>query len=76
MNMALRFSKLPTPRICNSCSKVAKYQFTAGIHNLILCYDCCRELMNLIRIGTEGDYKVVEIDEMHMQEVSHDDSRN
>lgn len=69
--MALRFSKLPSPRICNNCSKVAKYQIVAGIHNLLLCYDCSRELMNLVRIGTEGDYSVVEIDEMHMQEVSH-----
>lgn len=57
--MALRFSKLPSPRICNSCSKVAKYEIRAGIHNLILCYDCCRELMDLVRIGTEGDYKEV-----------------
>lgn len=70
--MALRFSKLESPRICNSCSKVAKYEVRAGIHTIVLCYDCCRELMNLIRVGTEGDYKVVQIDEMHMQEVSHD----
>ena len=70
--MALRFSKLPLPRICNSCSKVAKYQITAGIHDLILCYDCSHELMDLVRIGTGGDYRVVQIDEMHMQEVSHD----
>lgn len=70
--MALKFSKLPTPRICNSCSKVAKYSVQAGIHTIVLCYDCCREMMNLIRVGTEGDYKAVMIDEMHMQEVSHD----
>lgn len=70
--MALRFSKLSSPRICNSCSKVAKYEVRAGIHNLILCYDCCREMMDLIRVGTEGDYNAVMVDEMHMQEVSHD----
>lgn len=72
MSMALRFSKLPSPRICNSCSKVAKYQVTAGIHSIVLCYDCCREIMNLIRVGTEGDYQMVEMDELHMKEVSHD----
>lgn len=70
--MALKFSKLPSPRICNNCSKVAKYSIQAGIHTIVVCYDCCRELMDLIRIGTEGDYKVVMTDEMHMQEVSHD----
>lgn len=73
--MALRFSKLPSPRICNSCSKVAKYEIRVGIHNLILCYDCSRELMNLIRRGAEGDYQTVMINEMHMKEVSHDDIR-
>ena len=73
--MALKFSKLPSPRICNSCPKVAKYSIQAGIHNLVLCYDCCRELIDLIRIGTEGDYQAVMIDEMHMKEVSHDDIR-
>lgn len=72
MSTGLRFSKLPSVRICNGCAKVAKYSVQAGTHTLILCYDCCRELMNLIRIGTEGDYEVVETDEMHMQEVSHD----
>lgn len=70
MNTGLRFSKLPSVRICNNCAKVAKYEVRAGIHNLVLCYDCCREIMNLIRIGTEGDYKMVEYD--HMKEVSHD----
>ena len=73
--MALKFSKLPSPRICNGCAKVAKYEIRAGIHNLILCYDCSRELMDLIRIGTEGDYQAVMIDEMHMKEISHDDIR-
>lgn len=57
--MALRFSKLLSPRICNSCSKVAKYEIRAGIHSIVVCYDCCREIMNLVRIGTEGDYKEV-----------------
>lgn len=70
--MALKFSKLPSPRICNSCSKVAKYSVQAGIHTIVLCYGCCRQLMDLIRMGTEGGYKAVMIDEMHMQEVSHD----
>lgn len=73
--MALKFSKLPSPRICNSCPKVAKYEIRAGIHNLILCYDCSRELMNLICRGTEGDYQTVMMNEMHMKEVSHDDIR-
>ena len=71
MSTGLRFSKLPTVRICNNCAKVAVYEVRAGIHNLILCYDCCRQLMDLIRMGTEGDYKMVECDELHMQEVSH-----
>lgn len=70
--MALKFSKTQYPGICNSCSKVAKYYVQAGIHRLLLCYDCCRELMDLIRIGTEGNYNAVMVDEMHMQEVSHD----
>ena len=70
--MALRFSKAQYPGVCNNCAKVAKYYVQAGIHRLLLCYNCCRELMDLIRIGTEGDYKMVEIDEMHMKEVSHD----
>lgn len=70
MNTGLRFSKLSSPRICNSCSKVAVYELAAGIHNLILCYDCCRQLADLIRVGTEGDYRMVEYD--HMKEVSHD----
>lgn len=69
--MALRFSKLQSPRICNNCAKVAKYELRAGIHVMVLCYDCCREMMSLIKIGTEGDYKMVECDELHMQEVSH-----
>lgn len=69
MSMALKFSKLPSPRICNSCSKVAKYEIRAGIHNLILCYDCCREMMDMIRIDEQ---KASMVDEMHMQEVSHD----
>lgn len=73
--MALKFSKCQHPGICNSCPKAAKYEIRAGIHNLILCYDCSRELMNLIRRGTEGDYQTVMIDEMHMKEVSHDDIR-
>ena len=69
MNTGLRFSKLPSVRICNNCAKVATYELRAGIHNLILCYDCCRELANLIKIGTEGNYQMVEYD--HMKEVSH-----
>ena len=73
--MALRFSKCQYPGICNGCAKVAKYSIRAGIHNLILCYDCSRELMNLICRGTEGDYQTVVINEMHMKEVSHDDIR-
>lgn len=73
--MALRFSKLPSPRICNSCPKVAKYEIRVGVHNLILCYDCSRALMNLIRRGTEGDYQTAMINEMHMKEVSYDDIR-
>lgn len=69
--MALKFSKLPSPRICNSCSKVAKYQIVAGIHSIVVCYDCCRELMSLVHSGIEcADIKMVEYD--HMQEVSHD----
>lgn len=71
--MALKFSKCQHPGICNGCAKVAKYNIQAGIHRLQLCYDCSRELMNLVRIGTEGDYQTVMIDEMHMKEVSHDD---
>lgn len=72
--MALKFSKCQHPGICNSCPKVAKYSIQAGIHRLLLCYDCSRELMNLIRRGTEAQ-KAVMIDEMHMKEVSHDDIR-
>lgn len=73
--MALRFSKCQYPGICNSCPKTAKYYIQAGIHRLLLCYDCSCELINLIRRGTEGDYQTVMIDEMHMKEVSHDDIR-
>lgn len=72
MNSGLRFSRLETVRICNNCAKVAVYEARAGIHNLILCYDCCRELANLIKTGTECvDIRMVEVDEMHMKEVSH-----
>lgn len=73
--MALKFSKCQHPGICNSCPKTAKYYIQAGTHRLLLCYDCSRELMNLIRRGTEGNYQTVMIDEMHMKEVSHDDIR-
>ena len=68
--MALRFSKLPSVRICNNCAKVAKYEIRAGIHVIILCYECARELIGLVKTGTEGDYQMVEYD--HMKEVSHD----
>ena len=68
--MALRFSKLPSPRICNSCAKVANYELAAGIHNLILCKDCAQSLGTLIEMGTDGHMDMVEYD--HMKEVSHD----
>lgn len=70
MSTGLRFSRLRQPRICNNCAKVAKYELAAGVHNLILCYDCCRQLADLIKVGTEGNYQMVEYD--HMKEVSHD----
>lgn len=69
MNTGLRFSKLQSPRICNNCAKVAKYELRAGIHNLILCYDCAHELMLMMRVMTEPEMGV---NEQHMQEVSHD----
>ena len=69
--MGLRFSKLETARICNSCASVAKYELRAGVHNLILCPNCVKELQGLIKTGTEcADIKIVEYD--HMQEVSHE----
>lgn len=73
MNTGLRFSRLETARICNNCTHVAKYEIRAGIHNLILCSNCAKELQSLIKTGTEGDYKMVGYD--HMKEVSHDDTR-
>lgn len=74
MNAVLRFSKLPVSRICNCCAGVAKYEIRAGIHNLILCSNCTKEIQGLIKTGTEcEDVDMVEYD--HMKEVSHDDIR-
>lgn len=68
--MALRFSRLKQPRICNCCAKVAIFELAAGVHNLILCKDCTQRLGTLIEIGTDGHMEKVNHD--HMQEVSHD----
>ena len=70
MNAGLRFSKLQSPRICNNCAHVAKYEITAGTHNLLLCYDCAHELMLMMRVMTEQKTEAVNTE--HMKEVSHD----